>query len=250
MTFDSPLTFVALAIPPIVAVVFVASYVFRRDPIAQPSIVAAVPFGLSSIAILLAQSAAILLATFNEIASRRAAGLGAVISGLLRAQRPLGWGFVDFGVSLTVIFLASAFLRYSGDAEQPVIHAYLSLPPLIVTAAALIGLFLIAYLQYGTVDLVMMIVDNQRYHELVSQFGVVSPGYFAARISSRLVAVTFLSIAEICALIIAGVISLPWRQKQDSRRAFATILTLGAFVGCAVSALNEFGFVDYLQHVR
>ncbi len=249
MTLDSPVTFFALAIPPIVALVFVCLIWFRRDPVSQPSIVAAIPLALTSISILLGESAAVLLATFNEIATGKSAGIRAVVAGLLRAQRPISWGFLDFAACLIVIFLTCAILRYSSDAETPLIQAYLSLPALIATAAVVVTLFLMVYLQYSTVDLVMMIVDNHRNQEVVSKYGTVSPAYFAARISSRLVATFFLSIAEFLGLIVAGVFDLFWRQKQDSRPAFAAVLTLGALIGCGVSALSEFGFVDYLLYV-
>jgi len=250
MTLDSFFTFFALAISPVVAVIFVSLLWFKRDPVSQPSIVAAIPLGLSSIAILLGQSAFLLLHTFNEIATQKTAGLRAVISGLLRAQRPLIWGLLDFAVCLVIVFLVSGALRFSRDEDTPLIHAYVSLPALIVTAAVLVVLFLMVYMQFGTVDLVMKIVDTHRNHELVSQYGTVSPGYFAAAISSRLVAIFFLSHLEFFALLIAGALDLFWRQKQNSRQAFATVLTLGAFVGCGVSALSELGFVDYLRHVR
>ena len=250
MTLDSFFTFFALAISPVVAVIFVSLLWFKRDPVSQPSIVAAIPLGLSSIAILLGQSAFLLLHTFNEIATQKTAGLRAVISGLLRAQRPLIWGLLDFAVCLVIVFLVSGALRFSRDEDTPLIHAYVSLPALIVTAAVLVVLFLMVYMQFGTVDLVMKIVDTHRNHELVSQYGTVSPGYFAATISSRLVAIFFLSHLEFFALLIAGALDLFWRQKQNSRQAFATVLTLGAFVGCGVSALSELGFVDYLRHVR
>jgi len=246
----SLITIFALAISPIVTVVFVSLYWFKRDSVSQPSIVAAIPFGLSSIAILLAQSTFLLLNTFNEIASRRAAGVGAVISGLLRVQRPLIWGLLDFGACMIIVILISAFLKYSWEADTPLIHAYSSLPALIVTAVVLVALFLVVYLQYGTVDLVMKIVDTHRNQELASQYGTVSPGYFAAKISSRLVAIFFLSQLEFVVLIIAGALDLFWRQKQNSRRTFATILIIGAFGGCGVSALGELGFVDYLLHVH
>ncbi len=250
MTLDSPVTFFALAIPPIVAVVFVCLIGFRRGLVSQPSIVAAIPLALTSISILLGQSAAILLATFNAIASGKSAGIRAVISGLLRAQRPISWSFVDFGICLIVIFLTCAILRYSSDVETPLIHAYIPLPALIATAVVIMTAFLMVYLEYSTVDLVMMIVDNHRNQELVSKYGTVSPAYFAARISSRLVAIFFLSIAQFFVLIVAGALDLFWRQKQDNRQAFAAALTLGALIGCGVSALSEFGFVDYLLHVH
>jgi hypothetical protein len=247
---DSPVTLFALAISPIVALIFVSLYRFKRDPASQPSIVTAIPLGLSSIAILLVQGAVNLLATFDEIATQRATGLGAVVSGVLRAQQPLIWGFLDFGACLAVVFLVSAFLSYSRDADAPLIHAYVSLPALIATAVVVIALFLMVYLQFDTVDLVMKIVDNHRYHELISQFGTVTPAYFAAKISSRLVAIVFLSALLIFALFVVGILSLFWRQVQESRTAFATVLTLGAIVGCGVCALNELSFVDYLQHVH
>ena len=105
MPFDSSLTLFALAIPPIVVVIFASRYWLKRDPISQPSIVAAIPLGLSSIAILLARSAFLLLHTFSEISSHRTAGVGAVISGLLVAQQPLASGFVDFAFCLAPVFL-------------------------------------------------------------------------------------------------------------------------------------------------
>ena len=250
MKLDSPLTLVALAISPVVAVIFACSYWFKRDPVSHPSIVAAIPLGISSIAILLAQSAVILLSTFQEIATRRTAGMGAVVSGLLKAQRPLIWGLIDFGACLVILFLVSVFLRYSRETDTPPIHAYVALPALIAGAVVLVALFLMLYLQYGTVDLVMMIVDKHRNQELASHYGTVNPAWFAARISSRLVATTFLSIALFCASIIAGTLSLFWRKKHDSRQAFALVLTLGALVGCGVSALSEGGFVDYLEHLH
>lgn len=250
MTLDSPLTIFALAISPIVTVIFVSLYWAKGDPVSQPSIVAAIPLGLGSIAILLAQSAFLLLHTFNEIASGRAAGVGAVISGLLLAQRPLVLGFLDFAVCLLIVFMVSGALRFSRDEDTSLIHAFVSLPALIATAVVLVALFLVMYLQYGTVDLVMKIVDTHRNHELIAQYGMASPGYFAAKISSRLVAIFFLSQLEFVALIIVGALDLFWRQKQNSRQTFATILTIGAFVGCGVSALSELSFVHYLLHVR
>jgi hypothetical protein len=250
MILNWPFTLIALAISPIVAVIFVSLYWFKRDPVSQPSIVAVIPLGLTSIAILLGQGAVILLETFNEIATRRAAGLGAVIAGLLRAERPLAWGLLDFAACLVIVFLFSAFLRYSRDEETPVIRAYVSLPALIITAVVIVVLFLMVYLQYSTVDLVMMIVDKHRSQELTSIFGTVDPGYFAARISSRLVIIAFMSVFQFIASIVAGVLDLSWRQKLSSRQTFATVLTLGALVGCGASALSEFGFIDYLVHVH
>lgn len=250
MTLGSPFTFIALAISPIVTVIFASLHWSKSDSASQPSIVAAIPLGLSSIAILLAQSSTIILHMFNEIATQGVGGAGAVIAVLLRVQRPLAWAFIDFAACLTIVFLVSAFLRYSRDAETPLIHAYVSLPALIATALILVALLLIVYLQYSTVDLVMKIVDSHRNQELVSQYGIVGPAYYAAKISSRLVAIFFLSLFEFFALIIAGALDLFWRQKRSSRQAFATVLTVGALVGCGVSALNEFGFVDYLLHMH
>lgn len=250
MALASPLTYFALAISPIVAVIFIAFYWIKREPDSQPSIVAAIPLGLSSIAILLAQSAVILLATFQEIATQRAAGMKAVIAGLLQAQRPITWGLLDFGACLIAVILVSVFQRYSREAEGPLMHAHVALPALIATAVVLVTLFLMVYLQYGTVDMVMMVVDNHRYHELASQAGAASMGEYARRISTRLVSITFLSVLQFCALIVAGALDLFWRQKENSRQAFATILTVGAIVACGVSALSELGFVDYLEHVR
>jgi hypothetical protein len=249
-TLDSPLAMIALAISPIVTVIFVCLYWFKREPDSRPSIVAAIPLGLTSIAILLGQSAMILLHTFNEIATRKIAGLTAVLSGLLRTQQPLAWGFSDFGACLVILFLVSGALRHARDEDTQLLHAYISLPALIATAIVLVTLFLVVYLQYGTVDLVMKIVDNHRNQELVSQYGSVSPGYFAHIISSRLVAIFFLSQFEVFALIVAGSLDLFWRQKRKSRQTFAAILTVGTLVLCGVSALSEFGFVEYLFHVR
>jgi len=250
MPFDSPLTLFALAIPPIVVVIFAFRYWLKRDPISQPSIVAAIPLGLSSIAILLARSSFLLLHTFNEISSQRTAGVGAVISGLLAAQQPLASGFVDFAFCLAIIFLIAGALRFSRDEDTPLIHAYVSLPALIATAVVLIALFLVVYMQYGTVDLVMKIVDTHRNHELIEQYGMVSPAYFARKISSRLVAIFFLSQVGFVILIVVGALDLFWRQKQINRQTFATILIVGAFVGSGVGALSELGFVDYLLHVH
>ncbi len=250
MPIELPFTVLALAISPVVALVFASFYVFRREPFSQPAIVAAIPLGLSSIAILLGQSAFVLLRTFDAIASGRAAGLRSILSGMLRAQRPLVWGFLDSAVCIAVVFLIAGFLQYSRDTGVPVIHAYVAVPALVATVLVLIVLFLIVYLQYGTVDLVMMIVDNHRQQELVSQYGTASPGYFASKISARLVSIFFLSVAESCALIIVGALDLFWRQKQNSRQALATAFTVGALVACGVSALSEYGFVDYLLHVR
>lgn len=246
----SPLTYFALAISPIVAVVFAGLYWFKRDAESQPSIVAAVPLGLSSMAILLGQSGVVILATFQEIATQRTAGLAVVVTGLLRAQRPLTWGLIDFAVCLVVVLLVSVFVRYSRDLETPVVHAYVSLPAIVVTAVVVIALFLMVWLQYSTVDLVMMIVDKHRYQELASQFGTANPADFAARISARLVLITFISVAEFCALLVAGGLSLGWRQKRNARARFATVLTIGALVACGASALSESGFVDYLNHLR
>lgn len=250
MALDSPLTLFALAISPIVAVIFISLNWFKRDPLSQPSIVVAIPLGLTSVAILLGQSSTILLHTFQEIATHQDAGTRAVIAGLVRVQRPLAWGFVNLAGCLIIIFLVSAFLRYSRDAETPLVHAYVSLPALIATVSIVIALFLIVYLQYNTVDLVMKIVDTRRNQELISEYGTVSPAYFASKISSRLVATFLLSLFEIFALIVAGVLNLIWRQKQNSRQNFATVLIVGVIVGCGVSALSEFSFVDYLLHVH
>jgi hypothetical protein len=250
MALDSVLTFFALAISPAVAATFGCLIWFKRDPASQPSIVAAIPLGLSSIAILLAQSAVVLLATFQEIATHQRAGVRAVVAGLLKAQRPLIWGFVDLGVCLLILMLLSLSLRYSRDADTPPIHAFVSLTALIATAVVIAATFVMVYVQYGTVDLVMMVVDTHRNQEITAGYGAVSPAYIAARISSRLVATTFLSIALFCALIVAGAVSLFWRQKQNSRQAFATVLALGSVIGCGVSAMSELGFVDYLQHLH
>src|SRR5579864_8901803 len=103
MALDSPITIFALAISPVVAVIFACLYWFKRDPVSHPSIVAAIPLCLSAIAILLAQSAVVLLATFQEIATQRTAGMGAVVSGLLKAQRPLIWGFIEVGACLGIL---------------------------------------------------------------------------------------------------------------------------------------------------
>jgi hypothetical protein len=250
MPLDSPLTLFALAIPPIVVVIFVSRYWFKRDPISQPSIVAALPLGLSPIALLLARSAFLLLHTFNEISSHRTAGVGAVISGLLLAQQPLVAGFIDFAVCLVIFFLISGALRFSRDEDTPLIRAYVSLPALVATALVLIALFLAVHLQYGTVDLVMKIVDTHRNHELIEQYGMVSPSYFAHKISSRLVAIFFLSQLEFVVLVIAGALDLFWREKQNNRQGFAIVLTVGAFVGSVASTLSEIGFVDYLLRVH
>ena len=248
--FDSPLAWFAFAIAPIVTVVFASSYWLKRDPASDPSIVAAIPLCLSSVAILLAHSSTTLLAAFSQIASRRSAGIGAVIAGLRQAQGPLAWGLVECTACLVLLFLLSAFLRFSRDAETPLIHAYISLPALITTAVFLISFFLLVYLQYRTVDLVMMIVDTHRLNELGAQYGSVNPGFFAARISSSLVSIFFLSIFQTAALIVAGILDLFWRQKQNGRQAFAAALIIGALICSGVGALNDFGFLDYLQHVH
>lgn len=250
MPLDSPLTILALAISPIMAVIFIIFYWVKRDPVAQPSIVAAVPLGLSSIAILLGQSAVILLATFQQIATQRTAGMKAVIAGLLLAQRPIVWGLADIGACLLVIVLVSVFLRYSRDSETPLMHAHVALPALFATAVVVITLFILVYFQYGTVDMVMMIVDNRRFHELATQGSAASIGEYARKISSRLVSIVFLSIVQFCILIVAGALDLFWRNKDNSRQTFATVLTLGALVACGVSVLSELGFLDYLKHVR
>jgi hypothetical protein len=246
----SLLTLFALAISPIVTVIFASFYWIKRDPLSQPSIVAAIPFSLSSMAIFLAQSTAFILTTFNEIATQKTAGIRAVTAGLLQAERPLIWGLVDFGVCMVILFLTSAFLRFQRDEDTPLIHAYVSLPALIATTVFLVSLFLIVYLHHSTVDLVMKVVDTHRSQELASQYGTVSPGYFAATISSRFVATFFLSICQFCALIVVGVLDVVWRQKQNPRQAFAAVLTLGALVACGVNALDECGFVDYLLRLH
>jgi hypothetical protein len=247
---DSSLTLFALAIAPVVAVVFIAFNCVKRDPVSQPSIVAAIPLALSSIAILLSQSAVILLAAFQEIAQQRTAGIKAVTAGMLRAQQPLAWGLLDAAVCLVAVLLCTVFLRYSRDEEAPLMRAFVSLPALIATAVVVVALFLMLYLQYSTVDLVMMVCDKHRYQDLASQYGTVNPAYFASRISSRLVITAFMSVVLFVALIVAGVLDLFWRQKQNPRQAFATILVLGTLVGCGASALSEFGFVDYLAHLH
>ncbi|HKF49121.1 MAG TPA: hypothetical protein VKB38_17310 [Terracidiphilus sp.] len=246
----SPLTVLALAISPIVMVTFVLQSWFKRDPLSQPSIVAAIPLGLSSIAILLGQSGVILLATFQAIATQQTAGMKAVVSGLIGAQQPLIWGLLDFLACLVVIFFVSTVLRYQRDEETPLVHAYVALPALIATAVVLVGLFLLVYFQYSTVDLVMKIVDNARYQELASQYGTANPAFFARTISSRLVIITFSSVPMLLILIASGILNLLWRQKQLSRQALAMVLTLGTLIGCGVSVLSELSFVDYLRHVR
>jgi hypothetical protein len=247
---DSPITIFALAISPIVTVVFACLCWFKRDPLSQPSMAAAIPFGLSSIAILLGQSGVILLATFQQIATQKTSGMSAVTAGILRAQQPLIWGLLDCGACLIVLVFISAVLRYQRDEETPLLHAYVSLPALIVTAVVLTGLFLLVEFQHSTVDLVMKIVDKARYQELASQYGTTNPAYFARTISSRLVIITFSSVPMFLVLIGSGILNLFWRQKQNSRQAFAVVLTIGAVIGCGVFALNELGFVDYLQHAH
>ncbi|HEY2860928.1 MAG TPA: hypothetical protein VGJ21_21135 [Terracidiphilus sp.] len=248
--FASPLVLFALAIPPIVAVVFIAIYCVKSDPVSQPSLVAAVPLCLTSIAILLSHSAVVLLAAFQAIAQQRTAGFKAVIDGMLLAQRPLSWGLLDVALCLTAIVLCLVVLRYQRDEEAPLMRAFVSLPALIATAVVAVVLFLMVYLQYSTVDLVMMICDKHRLPELAAQYGNVSPGFFASRISSRLVAITFISVIECIALVGASVLALLWRQKQNPRQAFAAVLTLGALICCAAGALSEFGFVDYVAHLK
>src|SRR4051812_22754725 len=107
---DSPLTLFALALSPIVAIVFIALYSVRRDPLSQPSIVAAIPLTLTSIAILLGQSAVILLGPFQEIAQQRPSGITAVTAGMLRAQQPLGWALLEVAVCLVAVLLWTVFL--------------------------------------------------------------------------------------------------------------------------------------------
>lgn len=250
MTLDSPITIFALAISPLVAVIFIVAGWFKRNSAARPSIVAAIPLALCSIAILLGQSAVTLLEAFNRIATRQWAGVGAVISGLLAAQGPLAWGLLDCGACLIAILLFRIFLQYQQDEETALIDAYVALPALIATAAIVAGLFAMVYVQYGTVDLVMKVVDNHRGQELFSEYGTASPAYFAAKISSRLVAVTFLSFSEFCVLLVVGFLNLFWRQQQNSRQRFAVALTVGVLIACGVSALSEFSFIDYLGHVR
>jgi hypothetical protein len=250
MPLDSPLACFALAISPLVTLIFVSAGWFKREPASRPSIAAAIPLCLTSIAILLGRSAVVLIETFNKIATGETAGLRSVVSGILRVQRPLAWGFADFGVCLIVLLSFMVFLKYSRDDESPLLHAYVALPALIVTATAVAALFLLVYLQASTLDLVMMIVDTHRIHELASRFGTVAPAYFARRISTQLLAVAFLSFSVFCTLIVTGVTSLFWRQKQNSRQAFAVVLTLGALLGCGISVLNELGFVDYLLRVH
>lgn len=246
----SPLTIFALAIAPIVTVIFAVLYVRRPDPVSQPSMLAAAALGLSSIAILLARSSQAILAAFQQIATSRTSGLKAVVAGLMQAQQPLAWGLIDFVGCFVALLLVAVFVRYQRDEETPLMHAYVALPALIVTAVFVVTLFLIVYFQYGTVDLVMMVCDKHRYQELASQFGTTSPADFAARISARLVSTFFLSILQFFALILAGVLDLVWRQKQEPRQKLATVLTLGAVVGCGAGILSELGFVDYLQHLQ
>jgi hypothetical protein len=232
------------------AIIFITQYWSKSDPVSQPSIISAIPLGLTSIALLLAQSASILLRTFADIASHKTAGPGAVLAALLRVQQPVAWGLLETLVCMILMILVSGAMRYSRDEEMPLLHAYIPIPALIFTTAALVVLFLIVFLQYSTVDLVMKIVDNHRYHELVSQYGAVGPAYFARTISSRLVAIFFVSQLEFVILIAAGVLNLFGRQKQNSNQRFATVLTVGTLIGCGVCALSEFGFIDYLFHVR
>lgn len=250
MTLDSFVTFFALAISPIVAVVFALLFWFKRDPVSRPSIVAAIPLGLTSIPILLGQSAVLVLSAFQELATRKTAGMGAVTAGLLRAQRPLIWGFADFAACLIVLFLISTFLRYSRDEDTPPIHAYISLPALIATAAFLISLFLLVYLQYGTFDLIMMIVDKHRFQEIASRPEAKNIAQAAAGISNRLIAIVVLSALQYCALVVAAALDLFWRQQRNSRQPLATLLTVGALLGCGLCALNELGFADYLTHLH
>ncbi len=243
---DSPLTFFALAVPPLVTVIFIAFCWLKRNPVSRPSIVSAVPFALTSIPILLAHSAAILLRIFAEMSTHGTASAWAIVSGLLRVQRPITLAFLEFVACMTAIFLVSAILRFSRGSDRPLIHAYVSHPALFANVFVLVALFLLVYFQYSTADLVMKVVDYHRYNELASQYGAVRPAYYAAQISSRLVAVFFLSQAEFLALIVVGVLNLVWRQKQSSRQVFAKVIALGASVMCGVCALIEMFFVSYL----
>jgi hypothetical protein len=251
--FESPFTLLALVIPPLVAIVFIAIYIFKREPASQPSVIAAIPLCLTSITILLGQSAVLILSAFRAIATQKASGLAAVITGLQRAQQPLVDGFLDLTVCLILILLFATILnsvRAHEDEDAPLLHAYISLPALIITSCLLLSVFLIVYLQYSTVDLVMMIVDTNRNSEVASQIGAMNISKLAASISYRLIATAFLSFFLFFACLVSAALALFWRNKQDHRQTFATILVIAALAGCGLSLLEELSFIHYIQNLH
>jgi hypothetical protein len=256
MLFDSPLTLFVLALPPIVAVVFIVFIWLKREPVAQPSIVAAIPLGLAPVTLLLSQSAVILISTFQQIATQQSAGIHAVIRGMLRSQQPIIWGILDFTICLSIIFLFIALLNAlrgrdeEQDDAQLHMHAYISLPALIFTVLILISILLIVYFQYSTVDLVMKIVDPHRTKELGIDISTFNPAAYASRISYQLMAIAALSFCLFFASLIAGALCLFWRQKMHSREGFAFIFVLATLAVCGITLLEEFSFVNYLQNLH
>jgi len=250
MPIDSPFSVLVLAIPPIVALVFVFLLWRKQEQHSQPSIVAAIPFCLISISLLLTRSSFVILAAFSEIAAQRRAGLAAVLSGLLDAQRPIALAFLDVAACLTLTVLVSGAIRFSRDEDGPLISADVSLPALIATGVFLASLFLIAYIQYSTVDLVMMVVDTHRNHELSSIYRDLGMGDLARKISARLVMIWALSVFELLALVVTGIFDLVWRKRSEPRPMFGILLMLGALAGCGLCALDEFSFVSYLVRMH
>lgn len=250
MIFISLLILMALAIPPAVAIYSIASHRLQRNSTKPLSLVAALPFGLSSIALLLGHASVILLIAFHEIANMQNAGIALVLIGLWRAQQPLFWGFLDLLLSLFAILLFAIFLKYARDEESPLMQAYIPLPALLVTALAAGALFLLVNFQYGTVDLIMMIVDGRRYNELIAHAGVMDMAYFAAQIGSRLFLTAVLSFLLFFVLLLAGILNLLWRHKKKNRQVFATILILGTLAGCCLGTLQELNFANYLRQLQ
>ncbi len=250
MVFISLLILFALAIPPSVAIYCIASHWLKRNSPRQPTVVAAIPLGLSAIALLLTHAAAILLFAFHEIARMQDPGVALILIALLRAQQPLFWGFVDLILSLFAILLFAIYFKYARDEESHLMQAFTPLPALLFTLLASAALFLLAQFQYGTVDLVLAIVDPRRFNQLALQTGVANMDYYAAQVSSRLLLTAVLSCLLFFALLLAGILNLVWRHSQTNRQALATFLILGTLAGCCFGALQELNFVNSLRQLQ
>ena len=115
---SSPLTIFALAIAPIVTVIFVVFYWRKRDPVSQPSIVAAAALWLE----LHRHSSGAELAGYSgrvpadcDPAGCRYQSCG---FGLMRAQRPLAWGLLDVAICLVVTCWSVSFFATRGTRKR------------------------------------------------------------------------------------------------------------------------------------
>lgn len=249
MYFDSPVTLFALAIPPLVTLVFLVFFWLRRQPLNQPSIVIVLPFGLTAITILLGQSAILTISAFKQIATQKTAGVFELTNALRSAQQPITAGMVDVAVCLLLILISAFILKIIGDDDQPMLHAYISLPALIATGVVIISVLLLAYFQYNTVDMIMVVIDPRRYHELASNGNLPGVDAYAARISMRLILITALSVVLFIASLVAGILNIFWRQKESARENFAMVLAIATLAGCGLSLLEGFNFTNYLNNL-